>query len=162
VLPVSPGAQTNSRFVFFILGAGGQVGRIDKSDRGGIQGRTLEQFPNQVVIDLAKTSHTQRPPKIVKHADIGNRKSVGQVRESAPGLLLGQATDESIETKSTREQNQQVNAPQLSRAEAQTPTFAPLPCKALIDELIGNMRRKNSQEFTRADGWKFHACYATQ
>jgi hypothetical protein len=66
----------------------------------------LEHFPNQTVIDLAKASHAQRPPKLVKHAHIGNRKSVGQVREAAPGLLFRQATDESIETKSTRKQNQ--------------------------------------------------------
>jgi hypothetical protein len=162
VPPASPGVQTNSRFVFFILGAGRQVGRIDKSDRGWIQGRTPEKFPNQVIVNLAKTSHPQPSPKIVKHAYIGNRKSVGQVRESAPDLLLGQATHERIETKSTREQNQQVNSPQLSRAEAQTPAFAPLSCKARIDEIIGNIRRKNSQEFTRADSWKFHAFYATQ
>jgi hypothetical protein len=118
----------------------------------------LEKFPNQVMVNLAKTSHTQRPPKIVKHAGIWNGKAVGQARKSAPRLLLPQATDERIETKSTREQNQQVNSPQLSRTEAQTPAFASLSRKALIDEIIGNMRRKNSQEFTRAHGWKFHAC----
>jgi hypothetical protein len=162
VLPASPGAQTNFRFVFFILGTGGQVGGINKSDRGWIQGRMVEHFPNQAVIDLAKTSHPQRPSKLVQHAYIRNRKSVGQVREPAPGLLLGQATDESIETKSTRQQNQQVNPPQLGRTEAQTPTFPPLSRKVLIDEIIGNKGGKNSQEFTRADGWKFHAFYATQ
>jgi hypothetical protein len=122
----------------------------------------VKHFPNQAVIDLSKTSHAQRPPKLVKHAYIGNRKSVGQVRESAPCLLFRQATDKSIETKSTREQNQQVNSPQLGRTKAQTPAFAPLSRKALIDEIIGDMRRKNSQEFTRTDRWKFHAVYPTQ
>lgn len=122
----------------------------------------LENLPNQMIVNLAKTSHAQYPPKLVKHAYIWNRKSVGQMRKSAPGLLLPQATDESIETKSTSQQNQQVNPPQLSRAESQTPAFAPLSCQAFIDEIVRDMRRKNPQEFTRADSRKFHAFYATQ
>jgi hypothetical protein len=36
VLPASPGAPTNGQFVFFILGAGWQIGGIDESDGGGI------------------------------------------------------------------------------------------------------------------------------
>lgn len=159
---MSPGVRTSSRFVFFILCTGGQVGRIDKSDRGWIQGRILENLPNQMIVNPAKTSHTHCPSEVVKHACIRNRKPVGQMRESPPCLLLGQATDESIETKGTREQSQQVNSPQLSRTEAPPPTFATLSCKTLIDEIIGNMRGKNSQEFTRAHRWKFHACEATQ
>jgi hypothetical protein len=38
---VLPGAQTNGQFVFFILGAGWQVGRIDESDGGGIKRRLV-------------------------------------------------------------------------------------------------------------------------
>jgi hypothetical protein len=67
-----------------------------------------------MIVNLPKTGHAQRPPKLIEHAHIWDRKSVGQVRESAPSLLLGQATYESIETKSAREQNQQMNPPQLS------------------------------------------------
>jgi hypothetical protein len=55
---VSPEVQTNFRFVFFILGAGGQVGRIDKSDCGWVKRRILEKLPNQMIVNLAKTSHT--------------------------------------------------------------------------------------------------------
>jgi hypothetical protein len=79
------------------------------------------------------------------------------VGKPAPLLLFWQATDEGIETKSARQQNQQVNPPQLSRAEAQPPPLTPLPGETLIDEIIGNMRRQNPQKLTRANRWKFHA-----
>lgn len=110
-----------------------------------------------MVVDLAKAADTQRPPKIVEHTHIGNRRPVGQVGKPAPLLLFGQATDEGIETKSPGKQNQQVNPPQLSRAEAQTPALTPLPGETLIDEIIGNMRRQNAQKLTCANRWKFHA-----
>jgi hypothetical protein len=110
-----------------------------------------------MVVDLAKAADAQRPPKIVEHTNIGNRRPVGQVGEPAPLLLFWQATDEGIETKSARQQNQQVNPPQLSRAEAQPPPLTPLPGETLIDEIIGNMRRQNPHKFTRANRWKFHA-----
>lgn len=110
-----------------------------------------------MVVDLAKAAYAQRPPKIVEHTHIGNRGPVGQVGKPAPLLLFWQATDECIETKSPSQQNQQVNSPQLSRAEAQTPTLTPLPGETLIDEIIGNMRRQNPQKLTRANRWKFHA-----
>jgi hypothetical protein len=110
-----------------------------------------------MVVDLAKTAYAQRPSKIVEHTHIGNRRPVGQVGKPAPLLLFWQATDECIETKSPSKQNQQVNSPQLSRAEAQTPALAPLPGETLIDEIIGNMRRQNPQKLTRANRWKFHA-----
>jgi hypothetical protein len=41
-----------------------------------------------MAIDLAKTADAQRPPKIVEHAHIGNRKPVRQVGKPAPGLLF--------------------------------------------------------------------------
>lgn len=110
-----------------------------------------------MVVDLAKAADAQRPPKIVEHTHIGNRRAVGQVGKPAPLLLFGQATDESIETKGASQQNQQLNSPQLSRTEAQTPTFTPLPGETFIDEIIGNMRRQNPQKLTRANRWKFHA-----
>ena len=110
-----------------------------------------------MVVDLAKAADAQRPPKIVEHPHIGNCRPVGQAGKPAPLLLFWQATDEGIETKSPSQQNQQVNSPQLSRTEAQTPTLTPLPGETLIDEIIGNMRRQNPQKLTRANRWKFHA-----
>jgi hypothetical protein len=110
-----------------------------------------------MVVDLAKAADAQRPPKIVEHANIRNRRPVGQVGKPAPLLLFWQATDEGIETKGASQQNQQVNSPQLSRAEAQTSPLTPLPCETLIDEVIGNMRRQNAQKLTCANRWKFHA-----
>lgn len=116
-----------------------------------------QQLPKQMMVDLAKAAHPQRPPKIIEHVCLGNRKAVGQARKFTPWLLLPQAADERIETKSASEQNQQVDAPQLGRVEARAPTFAPLSREALINEIIGNVRGENPQEFTRANRWKFHA-----
>jgi hypothetical protein len=152
-----PAAPTSSRFVFFILGAGRQVSRINESNGGWIQRGMVQQLQKQMPVDLAKAAHTQRLPKIIKHVRLWNRKAIGQTRKFAPRLLFPQATDKRIETKSAREQNQQVNAPQLSRVEAQAPPLAPLSREAFINEIVGNVRGKNPQKFTRANRWKFHA-----
>jgi hypothetical protein len=87
---VSPEAPTSFRFVFFILGAGRQVRRVNERDGSFIERRLAQKFPKQMVIDLAETGRPQGPPKIVEHAHIRNRKTIGQVREAAPLFLLGQ------------------------------------------------------------------------
>jgi hypothetical protein len=100
-----------------------------------------------MIIDLAKTARTQCPAKIVEHTRIGNRKPIGQMRKATPLLLLAQAPNKRIEAERAGEQNQHVNTPELSGAEAQATTLATLTRKALVDEIIWNMRRENPQKF---------------
>lgn len=157
-----PAAPTSLQFVFFILGAGRQVRRINERDGFFVEWRVAQKFPKQMVVDLAETARPQAPPKIVEHAHIRNGKTIGQMREAAPLFLLGQAADQRIETKRAREQNQQMNTPELSRAETSATALAPLPREALIDEIIRNIRRENSQQFRRAHRWKLHGQHAIQ
>src|SRR5258708_4485598 len=107
-----------------------------------------------MVVDLAKTPRTKGTTKIIEHAHIRDSKPIGQMSEAAPLLLFGQAPDQPIETKSARQQNQQMNTPELSGAETQSPPLATLASEPFVDEFVGNMRREHPQQFTGADRWK--------
>lgn len=115
-----------------------------------------------MVVDSAETRGPQAPAKLVEHAHIRDCKTIGQMREAAPLLLLGQAADQRIEAKGAREQNQQMNTPKLSGAEASATALATLPSEALVDEIIRDIRRENSQQFGRAHWWKLHGQQAIQ
>jgi hypothetical protein len=93
------GVPTNFQFVFFILSAGGQVRCVYESHGVLIERRLGQKFPEQMIINLAQTACAQGAAKIVKHAYIRNRKSVGQMRKAAPLLLLWQTAGQSIEAK---------------------------------------------------------------
>lgn len=121
-----------------------------------------QKFPKQMVVDLTKTPRAQGAAKILEHAHIRNRKPIGQMGKAAPLLLLGQATDQRIEAKGARQQNQQMHTPELSGAETQSPTLATLANEPFVDELIRDMRGENTQQFRGADRWKWHAQHATQ
>lgn len=121
-----------------------------------------QKFPKQMVVDLAQTGRAQGAAKIVEHAHIRDGKPIGQMGKAAPLLLLGQATDQRIEAKGARQQNQQMNTPELSGAETQSPPFPTLASEPFVDEFVGDMRRKNTQQFGGADRWKLHAQHATQ
>jgi hypothetical protein len=54
-----------------------------------------------------------------------------------------------------------VNTPELCGAKAPSSALAALPRKAVIDEVIWNLRRENPQQFRSADRRKFHAFHAT-
>jgi hypothetical protein len=121
-----------------------------------------QNFPKQMVVDLTKTARTQGATKIIEHAHIRNRKPIGQMGKAPPLLLLGQGTDQCIEAKGARQQNQQMNTPELSSAETESPTLAALSNETFVDELIRDMRRENTQQFRGTDRWKWHAQHATQ
>jgi hypothetical protein len=115
-----------------------------------------------MVVDLTETGHAQAAAKITEHAHIRNRKTIGQMCEPTPLFLLGQGADQRIETKRAREQNHQMHTPKLSGVEAEAATFAALPRKAIVDEIVWNMWRENAQQFRRADRCKLHGQHATQ
>lgn len=88
-LPAWLEALTSFPFVFFIFGASWQVGRVNERNGSFVQRRIAQKFPEQMVVDLAETTRPQAPAKIVEHAHIRNRKTIGQMREAAPLFLLG-------------------------------------------------------------------------
>ena len=92
-----------------------------------------------MVVDLAKTRRAQGATKIVEHAYIRHSQPIGQMGKAPPLLLLGQTTDQRIETKGARQQNQQVNTPELSSAETASPSLATLASETLVDEFVGDM-----------------------
>lgn len=93
-----------------------------------------------MVVDLAKTSRAQGATKIVEHVPIRDSKPIGQLGKAPPLLLFGQATEQRIETEGARQQNQQMNTPELSGAEMASPSLATLVSEPFVDEFIGNMR----------------------
>lgn len=121
-----------------------------------------QKFPKQIVVDLAQTGRAQSAAKIVEHTHIWNSKPIGQMGKAAPLLLLGQATDQGIETKGARQQNQEMNTPELSGTETQSPALAPLSSETFVDEFIRDMRRENPKQFSGANRWKLHTQQATQ
>lgn len=104
-----------------------------------------QNFFKQMVVDLTQTGCAHRTAKLVEHPHIGNRKPIWQIGKAAPLLLLGQGTNQGVEAKGARQQNQQVHTPELSGAETQSSTFALLSREMLVNELIGHMRRENTQ-----------------
>ena len=161
-LPEWLGALTSFRFVFFILGAGWQVRGVHECHGSFTQGRVGQKFPKQMVVDLPKTGRAQGAAKLIEHAHIRDSKPIGQMGKAAPLLLLGQATDQRIETKGTCQQNQQMNSPELSGAETKSPALAALASETFVDEFIRDVRGENTQQFRGADRWKLHARHATQ
>lgn len=88
-LPAWLEAPTSFPFVFFIFGASWQVGCVNERNGSFVERRLAQKFPEQMVVDLAKTTRPKAPAKIVEHAHIRNRKTIGQMREAAPLFLLG-------------------------------------------------------------------------
>jgi hypothetical protein len=91
--------RTSCRFVFFILGARRQIGRINEGHGGLVERRINQQFPKQMIVNLSKTACAQTPAKIVEHPRIRKRQPIGQMRKATPLFLFFQAADKCVEAE---------------------------------------------------------------
>jgi hypothetical protein len=78
----------------------------------------------------------------VEHACVGDLVSIGQMGKLPPGALLRQHLEQQIEGVSGCQQRQQMDAPQLRRAEMTLPTTRVGVRPLFAEKSVGNERRE--------------------
>lgn len=116
-----------------------------------------QKLCQQIIVDLTEPGRTQIPAEIVEHAHIRNRKPIRQMRKATPLLLFFQRSNQRVKTKGARQQNQQMNAPELRGAKAQSAAFTPLRAQRGVNKIIRDLRGEKAQQFRSADWRQLHA-----
>lgn len=81
--------------------------------------------------------------------------------KAAPLLLLAQRAHQRIETEGARQEDQQMNAPKLRGTETGVPPCGARAGKALVNEIVRDVCRKNAKQFGRANRRELHKQHAT-
>lgn len=102
-----------------------------------------QQAFQQVLIDPAQAADADLPPKLVQHPHAGPMAT--QPAEPPPGGLFGQLCHDQIERMRRSQQRQQMQTPQLRRAQSTPPPAGELARAQIVDERVGHIRRYQLQ-----------------
>lgn len=137
--------------LFFEAHAGrGQVGGVDQSDRAFPPGIGLNQRREQMLIDAPQSRHTQAVPELVQHAHARHLALAAQLRKLPPGALLRQHFDQEVQRMDRGEQTQQMHPIELSGGVFSMSATRVTGGPTLIDEIVGNERSQQFEQFSRA------------
>jgi hypothetical protein len=103
-----------------------------------------EQPLQQVLIDLAQSTHPDLLPKLMQHPHA--RPMPTQPTEPSPGSLFGQLRHQQIERMRRSQQRQQMHAPQLGTTQSATTPTGELARAQMVDESVGHIRRQQIQQ----------------
>ena len=125
----------------------------------GPTGRLLEQGQAQGVVDGSQAADPHARAELAEHAGVRSTVPMGEPRKLAPSALLGQQFHQLVEGVRGRQHRQQVDPPQLGRAQSpvRPPQWASVP--VLVDEFVGDIRIQQRQQLCRASQrkWRVHA-----
>jgi hypothetical protein len=137
--------------LFFEANAGGwQIGRVDQPDRPFPPGIGLDQRLEQMEVDPSQSHDSQPRPKLVQHADAGYLAGAAQPGKLSPGPLLRQHFHEQVQGMDRGEQTQEMHSIELSGGVFSMPPARVTDRPALIDEIVGNERTQQFEQFRRA------------
>jgi hypothetical protein len=120
----------------------------------GPTGRLLDQGQAQGVVDGSQAADPHARAKLGEHARIGSAMPMGKAGKLAPSALLGQQFHQLVERVCGRQHCQQVDPPQLCRAQSPVRPSQWASVPVLVDEVVGNIRVEQRQQLCRASHGK--------
>jgi hypothetical protein len=121
-----------------------QIRRVHQRDGVRLNALATEQPLQQVLIDLAQSTHPDLLPKLMQHPHA--RPMPTQPAEPSPGGLFGQLRHHQIERMRRGQQRQQMHAPQLGRTQSATAPAGELARAQMVDERVGHIRCQQVQQ----------------
>jgi len=88
--------------------------------------------------------------KCIEDAHVGHAMAMAQPGKAAPSALFGQHRREQIERMHGCQQRQQVDAPELGRAQLPARAAHRASAPMLVDEVVGNVRIQDVEQSARA------------
>lgn len=147
-------APTRSRGLFFISGGRRQIGGVNDG-HGFATGRQERQRGfDQMFIDAAQAADSGVGAELMQHPHIRSPPPMTNPRKPPPRALLGKQADHGIETVRRGQQREQMNPPQLRRAEVMAAARMGSCGEEGVNELIWNQGRKPVQKLGRAGDWE--------
>ena len=129
---------------------GGQVRGIDQSDRPFPPGIRLNQRLEQILVDAPQSCDAQPCPELVQRAHAGHLALAPQLRKLPPSTLLRQHFDKEVQGVDGGEQTQQMHPIEWSGGVFSMSPAGGTRGPRLIDEIVGNERSQQFEQFGRA------------
>ncbi len=103
-----------------------------------------------MLVDAAQSRDAQPRPKLVQHAHAGHLALAAQTGKLPPGALLRQHLGQQIQGMDGAEQTQQMHPIELSSGVLSMSAAGVTGGPTLIDEIVGNERSQQFEQFGRA------------
>jgi len=129
-----------------VPGTGGlQIRSVDQGQRRIFAGTLGQQWLQQLLVDRPQSADSSALPKLVQRPHVGHFLAIGQVGKAAPRSLLAQQPQQVVESVNGCQDAQQMDAIQLCGTELLPPPPTAVPRHRIVDESVGNVRRKERQ-----------------
>jgi hypothetical protein len=103
-----------------------------------------------MLVDAPQSRDAQPCPELVQHAHAGHLALAAQTGKLPPGALLRQHLHQEIQGMDGAEQTQQMHSIELSRGVLSMSPARVTGGPTLIDEIVGNERSQQFEQFGRA------------
>jgi hypothetical protein len=117
-----------------------------------LQPLPVQQPPQQMLIDPPQPANADLLAKLMEHPC--GRHLAAQPGETPPHGLLRQLRHQQVQRMGRSQHRQQMDAPELGRAQSMTPTTGKSPRANLGKQVIRDIIRKPFQQSVRANGWQ--------